>query len=51
MELMARLMPREPSYAEPVGISGNYMDPDNQKKIAEAIRFVYRKFLQKDFLI
>lgn len=38
MELMARLMPRNPGYDD-VPISGNYMDPENQKKIADAIRF------------
>lgn len=42
MELMARLMPRNPGYeVDDVPISGNYMDPENQKKIADAIRFFF----------
>lgn len=38
MELMARLMPPPVNGNNPVGITGNYMDLENQRKIAEAIR-------------
>ncbi len=48
MEHISKLAGRDQEMINnPVGISGHYMDLENQKKIAEAIRYTFLSFLNK----